>query len=168
MHISSRQRGCRYAGQAAGMFGEQGQACMHLAGDQPGTIGHICRFTGNKSGGKGERHEGSSHCGRESAGFTGPAAALRPSGGGAGGQPERAGRKAWAETALGWRREIWANRGKRRDAKPQGLRRKGRYASLAAEEISKPLETVGRKAMGAKVRRRYASPAAGYFASDSN
>ena len=39
------------------------------------------------------------------------------------------------------------------------------YASPAANLISKPLETVGRKAMGAKVLRYYASPAAGNFAS---
>ena len=41
-----------------------------------------------------------------------------------------------------------------------------RHASPAANYISKPLETVGRKAMGAKVRLHYASPVAGVFASE--
>ncbi len=39
------------------------------------------------------------------------------------------------------------------------------YVSPAANLISKPLETAGRKAMGAKVLLYYASPAAGHFAS---
>ena len=67
-----------------------------------------------------------------------------------------------------------ANRGKSRDAKPWGLNRRGtrRQASPAAEQsFSKPLETMGRTAMGSKAASSRGglggddSPAAGFFAS---
>ncbi len=47
-------------------------------------------------------------------------------------------------------KRILANCRKRQDAKPQGLRNEQYYVSLAANLISKPPETAGRKVMGAK------------------
>ena len=52
---------------------------------------------------------------------------------------------------------------------PQGGTKPLPEGAMAAQPliiISKPPEMTGRKAMGAKVLTRYASPAAGYFASE--
>ena len=68
--------------------------------------------------------------------------------------------------AMSARLLILAKRGNPRDAKLQGLNRCSGDRP-ASRKISKPLEITGRKAMGAKVLRRYASPAAGYFASET-
>jgi hypothetical protein len=57
------------------------------------------------------------------------------------------------------------NRDKRAQNVLQARRWRKDYVSPVANSISKPLETAGRKAKGAKVLRYYASPAAGHFAS---
>lgn len=61
----------------------------------------------------------------------------------------------------------WANRGKPRDAKPKGLRRGSAMPARPLIMKSKPWETMGRKAMGAKAffpcllgAKSQASPAA--------
>lgn len=84
--------------------------------------------------------------------------------------PETVGRKATGTKAqrryVSLAANYRANRRKRRGAKLRGLKRQGAMPARL-RIISKPLETAGRKAMGAKVPRYYASPAAGYFASES-
>ena len=65
-----------------------------------------------------------------------------------------------AGTRAKGQRTKWANRRKLRDAKPWGLRRISAMPARPLIMKSKPRETAGRKAKGAKARQRHASPAA--------
>ena len=62
----------------------------------------------------------------------------------------------------GRERRAWANHWKRWDAKPGAVADPEGTAMHDRLQSGKPQETAGRKAMGAKARRRYAGPAANY------